>query len=442
MNAREGYSEQSLPKNINFGNVFCLPDQSLFICDVNHFFTWDAKERKTTEVKVVDFPLEVNSSSEIVKVTNSNNMFLFNHTTCDPDHNDLENVTSTLFQGSTKLREMPCKLYHPFLLPNNSIIGIDDDNELIECNPSSKAAKGLYKFSNKVTGFYGLRNNKFIVIDETNLLCLYELKNDTFIKIKEAASVKGIKAIEDVNNEYFACSILDTLGNDKNKIKDCKTKLQLWSKDSLTYVHELEIKGVRIKNLQQLPNSDAQVLIGGDGKSIFIIDFKKSKINIIDMGYHLANFNIADNGKLAIMVTDGRQTNLLIQIEPNLIQELLNQPGKGIVQTSINILKQPSTPSRVVIPEEKEVASSHQQASSPLAFFPNAGGTTSFPQDNPRTKAISSLGQLISETLTDEESFNQFLSTLPSRTLENLKTALLKKDLEEQRRMNMSPKVK
>lgn len=440
MNTREGYSEETLPKNINFGNVFCLPDHSLFICDVNHFLTWEAKEKKLNEVRVIDFPLEVNSSSEIIKVANSNNLFLFNHTTRDPEHDDLENVTSTLFQGKTRLREMPCKLYHPYLLSDSTILGIDKNNELVESNPSSKTVEGLYKFSNKVKGFYGLRDNKFLVVDETNSFSLYELKDKKFIELKEVPLVRGIQAIQDIDNSYFACSILDNLGNDKNKIKDCKTKLQLRSKDLLSCVNELEIKGVRIKNLQQFPSTLAsnQVLVGNDGKSIFIIDFGKRKINVIDMGHHLSDFSIADNGKLVIMVTKGLQANFLIQIEPNLISELLNQPGQGIVQTSLEALKQLASSPRVIIPEEKEAPSSIQQATSPSAFFSNSNPSP----DNSKTKAISSLGQLISETLTDEESFNQLISTLPNRTLENFRMAMHKKDLEDQRRMSMSPKVK
>jgi hypothetical protein len=115
MPARKGYSEQVGPDKINWGDVFCLPDHSLFICEVNHFFIWNDKDKKFYEVKIpdFDFPIDGYSYNRMTKVGNSNSIFVYDHISEDPEHSNRETVTSFLFEGNKKIREMPCMLYHP-----------------------------------------------------------------------------------------------------------------------------------------------------------------------------------------------------------------------------------------------------------------------------------------------------------------------------------------
>jgi hypothetical protein len=378
MPARKGYSEQVGPDKINWGDVFCLPDHSLFICEVNHFFIWNDKDKKFYEVKIpdFDFPIDGYSYNRMTKVGNSNSIFVYDHISEDPEHSNRETVTSFLFEGNKKIREMPCMLYHPILLDDNNIIGIDDSNRLVKCIPCKRATPTITKFdkNKKITGFYPLRNNYFLVLDETNLLCLYQLSDNGFIQIKQKEAVKNIETIQDFDNDSFICSIYDNLGDKKNKIKDCKTKLELWDKNSLSCIQELEITGVLISNLKQLPNSNANILIGCDRYSFFIIDFNQNKVNVISLDCCSVDFSIADNGKLVILTSDKKRINHLIQIEPDLLYELINQPGQGVIHTHINNLRQAPVSLQPAIAEDKTVVGVKETSiRRPPTFFGSTG---------------------------------------------------------------------
>jgi hypothetical protein len=102
MQARKGYSEQVGPDEIDWGQVYCLPNQTLLLCEINHFFTWNDKDKKFVEVQIpiLNFPIDGYSSNEITKVQNSFSMFLYNHISVDPDHYNSETVTSFLLEGN------------------------------------------------------------------------------------------------------------------------------------------------------------------------------------------------------------------------------------------------------------------------------------------------------------------------------------------------------
>jgi hypothetical protein len=376
MPPREGFSEQAIPNNhIIWGNVLCVADKSLLIFDVNYFFTW--KDKKFSEVKVIDFPLAINSSNQITTVTNSVGMFIFDHTTRDPEHNDFEDTTSILFDGIDRVREMPCRLRYPMLLTNNTFLGIDDDNDLVECNPNAKKSiRTILSFDKKKINLYGMKDNRFLVLDETNLLSIYQLSDGVLIKINEKEAVKGIEAIMDLDDNHFVCSVYENLGNETNKMKDGKTILQLWHKDSFDCIPKLEISGVPITDLKLLPNSEA-ILIGCNRFSVFIIDLKKNKVNIIDMNSHFVDFSIADNGTLFILINDKNRNNQLIQMELELIYNLINQPGQGVIHTHIDNLRQAPVTLQPAIAEDKTDAGI-KKISIPRAptFFGSTGGNS------------------------------------------------------------------
>jgi hypothetical protein len=348
MPARKGFSEQAVPNNIIIaGNVLYLSDHSLLIFNVNQFFTW--KDQKFTEVEVVDFPFEINSSEKITMVANSNNMFIYDHTTRDPEHNDFEKTTSMLLEGKDTILEMPCRLRYPILLANNTFLGIDDDNDLVECNPNAKKSiRTILSFDKKKISLYGMKDNRFLVRDETNLLSLYQLSDGGLIKINQREAAKDIKAIKNLDNNldnnHFICSTYEIIVNETNNMKDVKTTLQLWEKDSLSCIQEVEFKDVIISRLMPYPLSN--VLIGYNRNSIFIVyleedkvHIKENKIHIIDMDSYYLDLNIDENGNLVILQTDKQDNNNLIQIEPVLLKELINQSEQDIIHTHINDLR-------------------------------------------------------------------------------------------------------
>jgi hypothetical protein len=86
---------------------------------------------------------------------------------------------------------------------------------------------------------------------------------------------------------------------------------------------------------------------------LFIVDFKKGKTNIVNMASYYLDFSIADTGKLVILRTDKQGNNHIVQIEPDLLSELINQSSQAVTHTSFESLRQNPISLQSTITEEK-----------------------------------------------------------------------------------------
>jgi hypothetical protein len=76
---RKGYSEQILPDSFcSLVEVFCLPDQSIFISNGYKFSTWNIQDKTFTKVKKEE--PRYGSTYKIIKVGNSNSLFVYEDT--------------------------------------------------------------------------------------------------------------------------------------------------------------------------------------------------------------------------------------------------------------------------------------------------------------------------------------------------------------------------
>jgi hypothetical protein len=416
MKSRKGYSEQVLPSTFGLDNVFCLADQSLFICDVNEALTWSSSQDKLTEESIRDDAIEVNCSNQIIKVANSNDLFLFIHTSRDPDHNDLEKVTTTLFKGKNKIRKISIAFEFPILIDNDLLLGISKGNKLFEYNLKTGFSRHFYEFNNKIKGFYEVKNNHFAVVDETSALNLYQLDKTELIKLNAVKDIKTIETIHSLDDDYFVCSIFDDQGNREIKIRDCQTKLQVFKKDGLSCVQEIEIKGVIIDLLKHLPNTDilTHTLIGRDNQNIFIINFKDNHICTLDMGDRITDFCLSNSSKLSVVISDIHDVCQLIEIEYNLLAQLYTESFQKVSQK--------------IMEEKKDISDSTLTINSP-SFFSTSNADTASRQ---RNKVITSFVQLF----TEKNSYKQVISELPPEVQEGLKLALQEKEREYKEQMN------
>jgi hypothetical protein len=409
MKSRKGYSEETLSNTSNLDNVFCLADQSLLICNVNKSLTWNSSQNKLTKENIRDYPAEINASNEIIKIANSNDLFLFIHTSRDPDHNDLENVTTTLFKGKDKSCEILIPLQFPVLIDNDNLLGITEDNKLFEYNFATGAVRQLYEFNNKIKGFYEVKNNHFVVVDETSALTLYQLDKTEFIKLNAVKDIKTIQTIQALNDDYFVCSIFDNQGNRNIKPKDCQTKLQFFKKDGLNCVQEIKIKGVRINLLKHLPDDNvlSHTFIGRDNKNICIINFKDNHVCKLDMGSYINDFSLSDSGKLSMVVGDITEACRLIEIEPDLLAQLYTESFQKVSQK--------------IMEEKKDITDSTLTINS-TSFFSTSNADTASKQK--KQAIITSCVQLFNED--DGSSSHEVFSQLSLEILGRLKILIEK----------------
>jgi hypothetical protein len=342
-NSRGDYSTQVLPERILLGNVFCLSDTKSLICNFNSFFLIDTKDNSIAEIKVAIYPLEANSSTEIIQVANSSSLYIINHTTRDPERNNFENVTTTLYDGIDKVTVMPGRISFPISI-NNKIIGIDDNNRLVEFSPTTKTFSKILKFTQNITGLHRLKNNLFVVTD-SNSMKLYELKDNKFSVIKQSALPNGLKTIHDFNDEYFVCYCFENFGNPENKIKNCKSKLEFWKKDSFTFSHEIEINGVLLTKfkLSKAFNSNVPILIACDLNSLFVINPENKTVNTINLSFSLSDFNLNAKGKLVVLVSDDKGISSVKQIDPDILPGLFNKPNLEAIGSPIDAPLQDQT---------------------------------------------------------------------------------------------------
>jgi hypothetical protein len=414
MKARAGYSEQELPDISNLDNVFCLPNGSVFICDVNDAYTWDSTQHSLTKDILRDDPLEINSSNRIIKVANSHGLFLFIHTSRDPDHNDFENVTTTLYQGKEKIREIPIALQFPILIGNDTLLGISKENQLLAYNLTTATLSKLFQFSQKINGFYEVKNNQFAIVDESNTLGLYQFNKSEFIKLNEVKSIKTVKAIHTLDDDHFVCSVFDNQGNKDIKIKDSQTKLLIFNKATFNCIQEIEIKRVMINKLKQIPDSEffTDTLIACYRKFIFIINFKDNHVFTLDLTDHIADFDLSNNGKLSVLVTDTNDACKLIEIEPRMLKELYQESAQLTLQSKI---------------EEKKEFSDTVQTTNGHSFFSSPTASISTTQKNQ---------ELILSQFSNDESCKETISLMSPEMLERIRLAVEEKQREYKEGMN------
>jgi hypothetical protein len=66
------------------------------------------------------------------------------------------------------------------------------------------------------------------------------------------------------------------------------------------------------------------------------------RINIIDTGFAISDFNISEDGRLSILLTETNHNNRLIEINPNLLKKLYHQTEQGTIQSRIELIEQPA----------------------------------------------------------------------------------------------------
>jgi hypothetical protein len=303
MDSRAGYYEQIFPELVYMDNIFCLSDNALFICNVNYFYTLNQFRKNLIEETPRELSIQKNSSRDILKVENSADMFIYVHTTRDPDHNDLEKTVTTLFKYNRRIREISPICKFPILVNENTLIGVNENNWLIQCSLSGDFSKFIFESDNEINGFYDIKDNDFLLLDKKNILSLCHLHESEFVKDKEVKDFSNIQAVQSYDSDHFVCSILDDQSDEMSFIKDCITRLQLWNKKSLQCIHEFVIKGALINKLKRLPDSQflSDTMIGCDRTNIVIINFKEKHISIIDMGNLISDFIISETGNLSIL---------------------------------------------------------------------------------------------------------------------------------------------
>jgi hypothetical protein len=336
-------------------------------------------------------------------------------------------------------------LNFPILATESTLIGIDKENCLVQYNLNTSSLSLIFRFDNKINGFYDVKDNCFLTLEENNKMCLYQLSGKELIKLKETNIELNIKSINSIHNDYFACSILDDHGIKNTKIKDCIARVQLYDKKSLKRIQEIQHKRLRIINLKPLPNTHpiSQSVIGCDRKNIFIINFEDKRINIIDTGFAISDFNITEDGRLSILLTEKNHNNRLIEINPNLLKKLYDQTEQGTIQSRIELIEQPAlfkAESKEETKERKDSIDS-MPTNSNSGFFSTSSTVNTQPSITAQDQALLAHTIQTTKILTDVESYKKYISLLPREAIDNLKVAMHEYELEENQRRNIKPKA-